>query len=73
MNWSVYSLGRHTIKLYINGNIASEHDFDIAGFGQEFAKGISGSFTLTDFPETGESTVVEWSEALQNFGIVERN
>ncbi len=73
VNWSRYSLGYHTLKLFINGNLANEHNFEIAGLGQEFVRGVSSSFTLNDFPESGKNTVIEWSEDLQNFIIVGTN
>ncbi|WP_353408414.1 hypothetical protein [Pseudoteredinibacter isoporae] len=71
VNWGAYSLGHHTLKLFINGKMTSEHNFEVAGLGQEFARGISRSFILNDFPEPGKNATIEWSEALQNFLIIE--
>jgi len=73
INWSVYSLGQHAIKLFVNGSMVEESEFNISGLGQEFVRGLSGSFTLADFPESGKTSTIEWSEASQNFIIKQVN
>jgi hypothetical protein len=37
----------------------------------EFPQGLSGEFTLEDFPQPGTNTRVRWQESIQNFVITE--
>ncbi len=39
------------------------------GLGQ-FPQGLSGTGTITNFPQLGHSTQLQWQESLQNFSIM---
>ena len=44
----------------------------VTTFGEDpFPRGWSGRFDLPDFPASGETTVVQWEESLQNFVITD--
>ncbi len=57
----------------LNGNKISDVEFEVAGIGEPFAKGLSATYELQDFPAPGETVTVEWSEPDQNFIIVDHN
>ena len=38
-------------------------------FRKEFARGLSGEYTLDNFPAQGQSVTVEWRHEQQNFVI----
>lgn len=73
MNWSLLEPGIHTMKTFIDGREAREVEFEVAGLGEEFVKGLVGTYELEDFPGPGESVTVQWDEALQNFIIISRD
>lgn len=73
--WRNLALGPHIMKTYYNGNHqqpAFEVSFEVSGLDEVFATGLSGTYELSDFPAPGTSVVVEWSEADQNFVILEQ-
>ena len=41
----------------------------VTTFGEEFPRGLSGEYTLDDFPRVGTDTVLRWQESQQNFVI----
>lgn len=67
--WGNYGLGEHTARLLIDGSEVSSHTFTIAGASNQFLKGKARSSYLEGFPEESTKTLVEWSEANQNFVI----
>tara|TARA_R110000823_G_scaffold47903_18_gene121971 strand:- start:507 stop:1379 length:873 start_codon:yes stop_codon:yes gene_type:complete len=73
MNWSLLEPGNHTMKTFIDGREVREVEFSVSGLGEEFVKGLEGTYELGDFPGPGESVIVEWDEALQNFVIISRD
>lgn len=73
--WGVLGEGTHRMRTYLGGiNLAaSDVEFEVSGIGEEFAKDLSGTYELQNFPAPGESVTVEWSEPHQNFIIVDHN
>ena len=76
----------HRMQTFVNGSrttsftdgglcglMIADVEFEVAGIGEPFAKGLSATYELQDFPAPGESVTVEWSEPDQNFIIVDHN
>ncbi len=69
-NWNELGAGAHTVRAVVDGVVLAEHAITVAPLGAEpFRRGLSGTYTLADFPQEGATTTVEWSEAQQNFVI----
>lgn len=70
-NWNLSGEGEHTLLAYADGVLIGSADFRVATLGleTEFATGLSGDYTLKDFPSAGKNTTVSWSQADQNFLI----
>ena len=79
--WGNLGEGMHRLQTFVNankvadwnGNKISDVEFEVAGIGEPFAKGLSATYELQDFPAPGETVTVEWSEPDQNFIIVDHN
>lgn len=69
--WGLFGEGTHRMKTFINGRQRSDVEFEVVGLDDPFVEGLSGSYQLEEFPAADESVVVRWSEADQNFVIVE--
>ncbi|WP_299976902.1 hypothetical protein [uncultured Pseudoteredinibacter sp.] len=67
--WGNYGLGEHQARLFIDGNLVSTHNFTIAGASAEFLTGVSRVAYVNDFPDAASKTLVQWSQANQNFVI----
>lgn len=72
-NWGLLDEGVHRLQVFLNGGVnpATEVEFEVAGIGEPFANGLSGTYELQGFPAFGESVTVQWSEADQNFIIID--
>ena len=70
VNWNLFGNGVHTLRALADGDEFANASFVVTTLGAEFLTGASGTFTLDDFPQPGESIDVEWQEPLQNFVIV---
>jgi len=71
VNWNNYSPGTHLLSIWYNGRKVKENEIVIAKHSGAFLKGLSRNTSVTDFPSLGEQTSLSWSEANQNFIIVE--
>lgn len=69
--WGLLGIGPHTMTTFVDDREVARVDFDVAGLDSPFVKDIEGTYELEDFPAPGETAVVRWSEADQNFIIVE--
>lgn len=69
--WGIYGTGEHTFTLYVDGKAVESFEFSVAAQPGGFQKGLEGEYELSDFPTPGESVRVKWSQADQNFIIVE--
>lgn len=72
-NFNLLGDGTHTVVARQNGVPFAQSTFSVVTLGQSFLRGASGRYVLSDFPQAGQSTTVEWSEGAQNFLIVGRS
>ena len=71
-NWNNLGAGPHTVRALIDGVEFANTTVRVTTFGEDpFPRGWSGMFALPDFPASGETTLVQWEEALQNFVITD--
>ena len=71
-NWNNLGAGPHTVRALIDGVEFANTTVRVTTLGEDpFPRGLSGTFNLPDFPTSGETTVVQWEEALQNFIITD--
>ncbi len=70
LNWNALGTGLHTLRAFADGVEFSRVTFHVTTLGEDFLRGVSGEYTLPDFPRAGSSVTVRWSEAHQNFVIV---
>ena len=70
-NWNNLGPGPHTVRALLDGQEFADTTVHVTTFGEQFLRGASGTFDLPDFPASGETTVVRWEEALQNFVITD--
>lgn len=69
-NWNLSGDGEHTVEAFADGMSIGSSVFTVTTLGLgEFVRGLSGTFTLDDFPTEGQNTTVTWSETEQNFLI----
>ena len=69
-NWNNLGAGPHTVRALIDGVEFANTTVQVTTFGEDpFPRGWSGRFDLPDFPASGETTIVQWEESLQNFVI----
>lgn len=69
-NWGNLSAGHHKLTAYADNERFAEVDFSITNLGTPFLRDIRGEYLLPDFPHTGKSTKIRWSEPHQNFVII---
>ena len=70
-NWNNLGVGTHTVRALIDGEEFANTTVRVTTFGEQFLRGTSGTFELSNFPVSGETTVVRWEESLQNFVITD--
>ncbi len=71
-NWNNLGAGPHTVRALIDGVEFANTTVRVTTFGEDpFPRGWSGIFALPDFPASGETTLVQWEESLQNFVITD--
>lgn len=70
-NWNLLPPGQHTLEILRNGEVCDTRTVTTINLGTEFLTGVSGRFTLPNFPSVGQSVDVEWREDKQNFTLVE--
>ena len=71
-NWNNLGAGTHTVRALLDGVEFANTTVRVTTFGEDpFPRGWSGTFDLPNFPTSGETTVVRWEEALQNFVITD--
>ena len=71
VNWNNYTPGTHNLTMWFNGKKMAGHEITVAKHSASFLTGISREATVENFPGQGEQTKIEWSEANQNFIIIE--
>ena len=70
-NWNNLGPGTHTVRALLDGVEFAYTTVRVTTFGKQFLRGVSGTFNLSNFPASGETTVVQWEESLQNFVITD--
>ena len=70
-NWGDLDDGEHTAVAYDNGVKFAESTFTVTTPGAGFLRGASKQVTVDDFPNPGDTTVLEWNEGTQHFEIVD--
>ena len=68
-NWNLLGDGVHTVRALADGMEFATVTVTVATLGSEFVRGATHDMTLSDFPEVGTDTRVQWQEAQQNFVI----
>ena len=70
-NWGDLGDGEHTAVAYDNGVPFAESTFTVTTPGKAFLTGASKQVTVDDFPNPGDTTVLEWNQGTQHFEIVD--
>ena len=71
-NWNNLGVGEHTVRALLDGVEFANTTVRVTTFGEDpFPRGWSGTFDLPNFPTSGETTIVQWEESLQNFVITD--
>ena len=68
-NWNKLGDGIHTVRAFADGVEFASATVAVTTFGEEFLRGASGTFTVSDFPQPGISVDLLWQESQQNFII----
>ena len=69
-NWNNLGAGTHAVRALIDGVEFADTTVQVTTFGEQFLRGVSGTFPISDFPRPGETKRLRWEEALQNFVII---
>jgi len=71
-NYNVHAPGQHTVSAYADGVLFARRYLTTFTYGVEYLQGApQAAFLVPDFPKRGISTLVAWSEAKQNFSILQ--
>lgn len=69
-NWNILGDGTHTVRVLVDGFELGQATFTVSSPGLgEFPRGLSGSYSLPNFPFAGQTAYLRWQESLQNFVI----
>ncbi len=68
-NFALLGDGNHVVRVYDNGTKFAEARFTVATLGVSFLRGVSGAYTLPNFPAAGASARVEWDQGAQGFMV----
>ena len=69
-NWNNLGPGTHTVRALIDGQEFANTTVRVTTFGEQFLRGVSGTFPIPDFPSPGETKRLRWEQSLQNFVII---
>jgi len=70
VNWSDLPDGVHTLRALKDGVEFARSIFTVTTLGLgSFVRGLSGGFVVSNFPQSGRHTRVQWQESTQNFAI----
>ena len=70
-NWNSLGDGDYRVAVYVDDYHYKSAEVTVTTLGEEFRRGMEGTYVLKDFPVPGQSVVVEWEQSLQNFVITE--
>lgn len=69
-NYNILAPGSHTISLYADGQLLETRQFNtVQSGGAEFVTGMSKTTTISDFPASGKTATLQWSQAKQSFVV----
>ena len=68
-NFNLLGDGQHSISVRADDVEFANATFSVVTFGESFLSGVTGAYTLRDFPAPGQESFVEWRESIQNFNI----
>ena len=71
-NWAILGDGEHTAVASDNGVEFARNTFTVTTAGTQFLVGASKQVTVPDFPESGDTTLLEWNQSTQHFEMVGR-
>lgn len=66
-NWALLGDGRHTARVYDNGNLFAQATFEVRTLGTEFLRGFEGG-NNTGWP--GADLSFRWNESTQHFEVL---
>lgn len=67
-NFNLLEPGKHNLSMFADGQLLETRSFiSTRSAGQEFAQGKSKTILISDFPQTGHSTRLDWVTAKQAF------
>ena len=69
VNWNNLGPGEHEIRALADGVEFARTTVRVATLGIDFLEGVRRTVVVPDFPHSGETTTLQWEEALQNFVI----
>ena len=69
-NWNALGSGSHRVRAFADGVEFASAAFNVTTLGVDYLTGVSGEYTLPNFPQAGRSVTVRWAEPHQNFVIV---
>ena len=70
-NWNTLSNGSHIVRAFADGAEFTNVAFTVTTLGVEYLQGVSGEYTLPNFPQVGRNVTVRWAEPHQNFVITQ--
>ena len=68
-NWNNLGDGIHTVRALADGVEFASATVVVTTLGEEFLRGASGTFTVSDFPQPGVNVDLLWQQSQQNFAI----
>ena len=71
-NWNLLGDGIHTVQALADGVEFASVTVIVTTFGEEFLRGASATFPLSDFPDAGATRTLRWQEGQQNFVLTDR-
>lgn len=70
VNWNEAGPGPHTLRVLADGVEIGRATFTVVTLGLgSFPTGLVGDFTVTNFPQLGVQTQVQWQQSQQNFVV----
>jgi hypothetical protein len=69
VNWNLLGNRTHTVRALADGVQFASATFTVTTLGEQFLQGVSASCTVSNFPQVGKTTTLEWQESGQNFVI----
>lgn len=67
-NFNNLASGQHTVTAYADGQIFDSHNFStVRSGGVPWLTNVSKTITAENFPQTGQTAILEWEQSYQNF------